>query len=611
MPVIIDTSGNNSFPVVQVGDILYGLNFWGTNLAVNPDTGGSYEIPCGAQISGNCYELPVEGSAEDTGVCKMCYTMESPQKWTDGTTIFTEPLNDTSQVQAYPNMLFGSAGGRNETWGVACGTTPALSGGRCKSSPLYDLRVPNGAIGLPERVDQIGAMDFCFDVNKNCTGDASNVENVFIDTYLHRIDKPALYPTGYQTSYGDLNKINGDNTETWNLNFKLCLPEFAAGATGTGITNDAGAQGTGGVRINTTPIIIDGKEWAVYFKWENLGQTSNTRDPNTGVQANGDCTNSFFYISFIPWDVGTGVTPTACPTNWCCDFGLFIDWVGSQEFKDRVLGQNGYAPVAANKQGSGTQANWPLWVYQQVGSPPFVVDSPSSYVLDGIQVGNEIWYSPNTQESCVCYENVSFTTDVGVSGKSTREVKEGTCVKASCTAVVTAAAVCDCVGVPSSISGTCGTPVVIGYSLPAGAIATQANSTISGAVISNFSTSGLTFTSQSCVATQTGTINVQYLLNGVSCSCPITVTLQPAGACTVSNPQITSCPATMQSGVGVPMSVTGCCPDATITWSALELVNGSYIATSDVVFSDVNAANTVATALVDGRYRLVASCCDA
>ena len=421
MPVTIDTSGNNGFPVVQVGDILYGVNFWGVDLSVNPNSSGSWTVPCGAQISGNCYELPVEGSAEDTNNCEMCYTIQTPVMFNqNGVPTPAGPANDTSRVNAYPYMQVGSAGGRDNTWGVACGQTGVLAAqGRCGGSAVYDMRDPNAAVGLPERVSNIGNIEMCFGIDKNCSGDPANVENVFIDTYLHRIDKPDLWPTGYQNIWGDLNKINENATETWNINFKYCLPEFAVNATGTGITNDPGAQATGGVRINTTPIVIDGKDWAVYFKWEQLGQ-NNPRNPVTGLQQNGKCTNSFFYISFIPWNVATtlGQQNQSCPDLDCCAYSAFLSFVGSQEFKDRVLGQNGFAPVAANKQGSGQQANWPLWVYQNVGSPPFVVDNPSIYVLDGLQIGNELWFSPNGQQSCVCWSNVQFTTDAGVFGKS-------------------------------------------------------------------------------------------------------------------------------------------------------------------------------------------------
>jgi hypothetical protein len=424
MPVTIETSGNNSFPAAQVGDIYYGPNLFGVNLN-NEDGYAGWTVPCGPQISNGCYEKPVEGTAEDTGQCTACWRIPDNGLGTNG-------------VRGYMFQLFGSLGGRKETHGVPCGSTGTLapngrlSGcnfqngavvGSQENEPVFDMRTPNAAIGLPERVDRIGNLSFCFSVNKECSGATSNIENVFIDTYLHRIYQPALYPVGHTGSdgvagnWGDLNKINENATETWNINFKLCLPEFSSGA-------DPGAQATGGVRINTTPISIDGRQWGAYIKWENFSGNGPdaVRNVNTGRAAH-KCLNSFLYISFVPWSAATGQDRGICNAdNVCINYDQFLGWVGSQEFKDRVLGQNGQPQVPANRQGSGQQAHWPRWVWDQVGQPRFVVDSPESYVLDGIGIGNEVWFSPTNQEACVCWEGVQFTTDRGTFGKSDRDI---------------------------------------------------------------------------------------------------------------------------------------------------------------------------------------------
>jgi len=420
----VQGSGGNGFPFVQVGDFYYAVNYWGVNLNLN-DASGSWTIPCGPQINGNCYEAPEEGSAEDSGECKMCWRIQDVVYW--NTTGGQSNPGDTSRVWAYPFILFGSLGGRKETWGVPCGQTTALaSTGRCNGinnptgEAVYDMRVPNAAIGLPERYDRITTQKFCFSFNKDCGGDPTNIENVFIDTYLHRIYQPALFPAGHTGTattpgnWGDVNKINENATETWNLNFKLCLPEFSLNNPNI---NDPAAAATGGVLLNQTPITLDGRQWGVFIKWENIGGSSQPRDTTTGIQGSGNiCENSFFYISFVPWSAtnpgGQQNEGICSATDLCIDFLKFLQFVGSQEFKDRVLGQNGYTPAS----GKG-QANYPRWVWEQVGEPDFVVDNPSGYVLDGIMLGNELWFSPNDVEACVCWSNVEHETSKGTFGK--------------------------------------------------------------------------------------------------------------------------------------------------------------------------------------------------
>jgi len=428
MPEIkINTDGNNSFDTAQVGDLFYATNFWNIDLSRNPLARGEWTVPAGNNISGDCYEQPVAGSADDASHATFCYTI--PPQVDHGVNAQGEPnidppTGERSHVHAYPFILLGSLGGRRETWGTICNTTTALAtSGRCGNSAVYDMRIPNTNINLPVRVDSLNTIKICFDINKNFAGDASNIDNVFIDSYLHRIDKPDLWPEGFQNSWGDLNKINENATETWNLNFKLCLPE---GFTAT--------QATGGALINSSaPITIDGRQWGLFVKWETAGGDGGSaiRDVATGLPANGKCANSFFYISFVPWSAALGTDSGFCNvTNMCINYDKFVDYVSSQEFKDRVLGVNGQPPVSARGQ-----SNYPKWIWEQVGQPPFPVDGRERYVLDGIGLGNELWFSPNSAESCIRWSNISFEVNGQDFGKLTGPVKPN-CKIARCTAVV-------------------------------------------------------------------------------------------------------------------------------------------------------------------------------
>lgn len=428
MPTIkINTDGNNSFDTAQVGDLFYATNFWNINLSLNAGARGEWTVPAGANIRGDCYASPTVGSVDDTGQSTFCYTIP-PQvdhgENSRGERIVDPPTGETSHVHAYPFILLGSLGGRRETWGTICRTTPTLAdAGRCGRSAVYDMRVPNANVKLPVRVDNIGSLKVCFDVNKNHSGDPQNIENVFIDTYLHRIDKPALWPDGYQGAWGDLNKINENATETWNLNFKLCLPEgFNA------------TQATGGALINgNSPIVIDNREWGIFVKWETAGGDGGAanRDINSGLPANGKCNNSFFYVSFVPWSATIGVDAGYCNvTNFCINYDKFIDYISTAEFKDRILGTNQYSPVAARGK-----TNYPRWIWEQVGQPPFLVDARDIYVLDGVGLGNELWFSPNAAQSCIRWSHVYFEID-GQKFGNPGPVTNPKCKTARCTAIV-------------------------------------------------------------------------------------------------------------------------------------------------------------------------------
>jgi len=191
MPVNVTAGNGSNFDIVQVGDIIYGPNYWGTNTSpnVNPNTNGTWSVPCGSMVNSDCYTLPVEGSAEDTNQCTFCYTVDNPQRFIDSNgNLVTEPVSNTFEVQAYPYYLLGSGdGGRDNTWGNPCGVLNQLApSGRCNSA-VYDMRQSRDAVGLPQRLDLINTLKHYFEVIKDCGGQASNVENVFFDTYLHRI----------------------------------------------------------------------------------------------------------------------------------------------------------------------------------------------------------------------------------------------------------------------------------------------------------------------------------------------------------------------------------------------------------------------------------------
>jgi hypothetical protein len=430
MAVTINGNDDN-FGQIQVGDIVYAVNAWGVNVqdTISPDFGNiSWSVPCGAAAGTNCWEVPTLDQYPADVACQMCWTL-------------TENVGNTFYVRAYPMMIFGSMGGRDTTWGApkqGCDaprqTGTLANSGRCNNSAVYDMRDPNAAIGLPVRVDQIATLSFCFDADPQCSGDPNNVENVFIDTYWHLINSAALWPTGYNPAWGELNRINENATEMWNLNFKLCLPE--------GLNADAATGGPNLLLADPTTypggcITIDGRSWEVHVKLEGRPCSRSTVDqtiaghgwaPNA-APANATlnpCRNCFYYISFVPCGAdGNGTNRGICGgSSTCINYAAFADFVKSQAFKDLVVNPSQAMPRDLyDNQGNliESAAHFPRWIWEQVGEPPFPVDAPAAYALDGIALGNELWFSNAGQQSCACWSGVKFFTDRGEFGKRVTE----------------------------------------------------------------------------------------------------------------------------------------------------------------------------------------------
>lgn len=370
------TNPTSGFDQIQVGDWVYTNNAYGINLGAGQGT-IQWNVPDGGSLGGNCYDLPAEGTAADTGECTICHELH-------------EGIGDTTRVRAFPMMILGSQGGRDTTWGASKNGCPSpitelvAAPSRCGNSAMYDLRQANAAVGYPALASAIPATEICFNADINCTGAQDNLSNIFIDTYWHRTDKPNLYPDGYnQALHGDLNKINENKTEAWNLNFWTCLPP-------TSINGNSDGGWTGGGSPVLTGVGIDGKSWDIYFKKEGGG--SCTRDIDGNIQNGNDCDNCFFYVSFV-------ANPQLCGQDICINYNAFADWVKSSTFESLI--------TTPGSVGNG------IWL--DVGQPP--LPSTEQFVIDGLAIGSEIWYSPNSQESCVCLSGVSATVDGKVISK--------------------------------------------------------------------------------------------------------------------------------------------------------------------------------------------------
>ena len=360
----------DNFGQLQVGDLVYLNNVFGlSNNNTIADVGSmSWCVPCGAQTGFRCYDLPVAGSAEDTGECRLKWEVQ-------------DSIGATGFVRAYPSVLLGTLDGRDSSWGVfaktGCNGTAILDPtGRCVNHPVYDMRDVRDATGFPMRFTEMpNNIKIAFELIQQCGGTGTGTSNGFIDTYFHNISDPSTWPSTYQAAWGDYNKINARATNAWNLNIWTCLPEPS--------NNPSmwlhGANNGGYVASR----VLGGIPYDFYCKHEHA--------PNAW---NNGCAGGFFYIGMvIPGQI-------YCDAPVCIDYAAVAQWIGSQDFKNTVLSH----PIASQ-------------VYANVGSPDFIVDAPNDYLLTGIQAGKEIWFSDGPVESCL--RGLQFVLGDEVYGKST------------------------------------------------------------------------------------------------------------------------------------------------------------------------------------------------
>ncbi len=378
-----NTQANNGYSQIQVGALTYLNNYYDY-----VSQGGTIEwsVPCGTNLAWGCWDAPETTSSTD--VCELCYNVPTTfdaSGWEQG-----DPYR---RVRAFPTILLGSLNGRDSSWGVGAKTGCFYTGelaqtGRCNglnsdgsddlSHTVYDMRDVNAATSLPVKYSDLNSSIICFDYEENCNGTVDAVDNLFLDSYFHYIGDSALWPDGYQTSWGELNKINGNKTSAWNLNVWFCRdihPNSTATTAWTG----------GGVMLSSFTL-PSGQNVSINCKHERGGHTFDE-----------GCGGGFFYIGVI-------LNPQECGA-YCLDYQELADYVGSQLFKDHVLNN----PAC-------------LQIWNDLGNPPFIVDEPQNYVLDGLALGNEIWFSETNQLTCNCFKDVSFFVNGSVYGKTSQKV---------------------------------------------------------------------------------------------------------------------------------------------------------------------------------------------
>ena len=361
------TQATNAFDQIQVGKLVYLNNYYDY---ISQQGTIQWNVPCGQNLAFGCWEDP--DFIENGETCKLCYNVPA----TYDTFEQGDPLR---RVRAFPAILLGSLNGRDSSWGVTdktgCSQTGVLAqSGRCGNSKVYDMRDVASGTNLPSKVPDINNASICFDYNPNCEGVDTGVDNLFLDSYLHYIGNANDWPTGYDPSWGDLNKINGNKTSVWNINVWFCNDVHPNGPATTNWTG-------GSVMLNSFTL-PSGQQISVNCKHERAGNTYN-----------GSCSGGFFYIGII-------LNPPVCNGVKCLNYKEILDYVSSQTFKDHVLNS------VQCKQ-----------IWDDLGNPPFVVDEPTNYVLDGLMLGNEVWHSPDNQITCNCFDEVSFVVNSSPYGK--------------------------------------------------------------------------------------------------------------------------------------------------------------------------------------------------
>lgn len=357
--MVDSTQPNNAFDQLQVGKLVYLDNYYRDPQGSTIDV--SWEIPCGQQLGFNCYTDPSPFEVDGSEFCKLTYNVQ-------------QEVGNTQFVRMYPSWLLGTLGGRDSSHGVGakvgCNTTGILApSGRCGNSAVYDMRDVKAATGFPIKPADLPQTSICYR-NSICEGSTLAVRNTFDDAYIHYIADPSLWPSGYNSAWGDENKINARATATWNINTWRQWPNYGSGINWTG----------GTVFTNIT---LGGRNFDVYCKHENR--------PNAW---NAGCGAGFFYIGFRP------TSPVIAGELDCLDFSAQLAWVSSIDFKNRVLGD----PAC-------------LQIWNDLGQPPFIVDEPNNFLLAGLQGGNEVWFSQENEPTVECWSDLSIKVGNETYGK--------------------------------------------------------------------------------------------------------------------------------------------------------------------------------------------------
>ena len=371
MTSVICANNTNPTPGVNDGESgAFNQYMWGdlvlmTNLFSGSANGG----PVGVST---CFDVPIENGPDFLPDNSGCYQNNGTIEGGQCKISFTGQNSETAGgVRGYPAFVLGSRGGCHETWGVACGLVPALMPGtRDNNCPIYDLNVAQNAVGYPQFSGQLP--DSTINIDSSDCG-APGTYNTFTDTYWHDVSDTSLLPldTAGNPIASLQNTINGVNvrdTAMWNLNFWYYHPDL------NNITTY-----TGGTKVTSSPIAIGGCLVDIVVKHETGGN------------------NNFFYLAFV-------LNPSK--TTVSLDYNAFANWVQSPAFLTTVYNHPASQQICADMASPANAAK------PKTCRPP-----DGNFVVDSLQVGNEMWGTDTAAATEICYDALNFVVDGQTFGK--------------------------------------------------------------------------------------------------------------------------------------------------------------------------------------------------
>ncbi len=380
-----NANNNDAYHRIQIGDRLYMTNLF------NAGAGGVADInSVTTRLDIGVQNCPSIGDNEEFARFDACHS--GCDTLGEFKISYTGVIGNTAGgVRGFPAMVLGSAGGRNETWGVPCNSIDILynkdntSGSRGfqawrdfvanpnsgnpddQRSHIYDLEQARQATGYPSLASDLPSTTVS--INARDCG-APGTVNGFIDTYWHDVSPSGNTPTGanglkLQDLAGTINGINGRCTRMWNLNLWWDHPDPSSEMSTRRFTGGRILGiGTGNSRrASDNQVLIDGRTQYIAIKWESGGN------------------NNFFYVAFV-------FTPSNMQP--VINYNAYADYLASDDFWDDIQADS-YAQAIIRTM-SNPQSPDPLLNATGNGAKAVSVRRPDgAFAVDSIQVGTEMW----------------------------------------------------------------------------------------------------------------------------------------------------------------------------------------------------------------------------
>ena len=365
MPTLNGTN-NNGAVRFEASSVVFDTNLFNGSAYGNPgEQRVDLFIPL-EQEGLNCAQAIVDGQ------CRFVFSGDR-----NGT-----PENTDFRVISYPRGFLGSMGGRFCTGGFECGNFSGdgtLAGRRAQGvgeeSPVFDLRIPQNEIGLPNSVNNINSLRLTASSN-HCAG-SRPFANYFVDAYIYDTTQ---HPPLARYS-GTINGINDKFNRMWNTNIWFGHPNqdamwAARQANNVTAENSAITQFTGG-QVMTGDFRLEpgGDIYKLVFKHEDIGG------------------NNFFYVGFVRVEMADGTIPDT--TDFSLEYRSILDYIEGDLFWDLV--QN-TAQGQSIVQAMATNPVRPLNIVRPNGN----------LFLDGVAMGNESFGQPDGNSGTICWDEMRW-----------------------------------------------------------------------------------------------------------------------------------------------------------------------------------------------------------